>query len=365
MTTAATVLVTGVTGFVGGAAVAELLTTRAAERLLLLVRADSPAHAAQRAHRSLARFLPREQLANARDRLDFLPADLTCPGSLADSRLVRITHVLHAAANTSFRSVRGVRQVNILGTLALVHHLRRVANLERFLHVSTAYLCGDGAPSLVHEDDFPRPDTRHLVEYTASKAEVEVLLGTTAPELPIVVARPSIVVGHSRLGCAPSASLFWYYRCLALLGRTPFHPQARRDIVPVDFVASTLSELLYQPRLAHRCYHISAGDCSAAPWPDVVAQFGISGDPIRQVTSEDLRRERGRLRERLGEGDEEHLLTALEVYFRLGASGVEVFDNNRLLAEGLPAPPPFPHYLPACLATSAGRSVYDQMRDDD
>ena len=77
-----------------------------------------------------------------------------------------------------------------------------------------------------------------------------------------------------------------------------------------------------------------------------------------------LAEERGRLRERLGPGDEERLLRALEAYFRFGASGVEVFDNGRLLGEGMPAPPRFTEYLGACATLPPGRSVYEQMRDD-
>jgi nucleoside-diphosphate-sugar epimerase len=129
--------------------------------------------------------------------------------------LEEVTHVLHLASNTSFRSVRGVRHTNILGTLTLAHRLRRVVGLQRFMYVGTAYICGDAGGRIVHEDDSPRYGVRHVVEYTSSKAECELLLENTAPELPLVVARPSIVIGHTRLGCLPSASLFWFGRISA------------------------------------------------------------------------------------------------------------------------------------------------------
>src|SRR5262249_36957826 len=102
--------------------------------------------------------------------------------------------------------------------------MRRAAALRRFLHVGTAYICGAPAPALVREDDFPRSGVRHLVEYTASKAECEMLLENTAPELPLVVARPSSVVGHTRLGCGPSARLLWSFRSPAVRGPPPFPP---------------------------------------------------------------------------------------------------------------------------------------------
>src|SRR5262249_20415268 len=148
-------------------------------------------------------------LEPALGRATVIHGDLTDPGTLDDPRLDGVTHVLHLAANTSFRSVRGVRHTNIDGTLALAHRMRGAPGLVRFLHVGTAYLCGADPPRVVPEDDYPRPGIRHLAEYTSSKAECEMLLERLAPELPLVVARPSVVVGHTRLGCLPSSSIFW------------------------------------------------------------------------------------------------------------------------------------------------------------
>jgi nucleoside-diphosphate-sugar epimerase len=363
-----TILLTGATGFIGGATAAELLSAHPECRLLFLVRAGSRAEAWERLRRSVARFHS-GTLGPAFDRCGVLVGDLTEAGFLHDPRLDEVTHVLHAAACTSFRSVRTVRHVNILGTLTLAHRMRRVSRLRRFLHAGTAHICGTAAPSVVMEDDFPSLSVRHAVEYTASKAEAELLLERTAPELPLVVARPSVVVGHTRLGCGPSASLFWYYRALAELHRIPFSADARRDVVPVDYVAEALVKLLLAVDLRHRRYHISAGTGSAVPWRQIAAVFatcaGRSIEPDVTVDFPTLVRERQRLRERLGPGDEDRFLTAMEVYFRLSRSGAEVFDNGRLLAEGLPPPPRFTDYLPTCVRSATGRSVYEQMADDD
>lgn len=367
---APTVLVTGATGFLGGAAAAQLLLEQPSCRVLLLVRGEAQEAAEARAWRSLARFADPAALEPAWSRCRVLRGDLTEPDGLADPQLATVTHVLHLAANTSFRSVRSVRHTNILGTLALAHRIRRVAGLVRFLHVGTAYICGADAPRVVHENDYPRFGVRHVAEYTASKAECEMLLERTAPELPLVVARPSVVIGHMRLGCGPSASIFWYYRTQALLRRTFLPLDARRDIIPVDYAAAALLRLLLQPRLRHRRYHISAGEVSSVTWREIAAAFdrcgdGPPGEPYRVVDVPALVRDRGRLRERLGPGDEERLLQALELYARFSTSGVEVFDNRRLLAEGVPAPPRFTDYLHACVNLPPGRSVYEQMRDDE
>ena len=363
-------LLTGATGFIGGASLAHLLATRPDAGVLLLVRGDTPHAARERVRRSLERFLPADEVAAHVPRCDVLAGDLTDAACLADARLDAVTHVLHAAANTSFRSVRGVRHANLLGTLTLAHRLRRAPKLERFLHVSTAYLCGDDPPRVVHEGDYPRPMLRHVVEYTGSKAEAELLLANTAPELPLIVARPSVVVGHTRLGCLPSASIFWFYKAVDLLRRTAWPLDALDDVIPVDYAAEALAFLLFKPELRHRCYHVSAGEVSAVSWHEIAAAFTrVHGerpdDPYREVDFATIRAERDRLLPRLGPGDEEHLLTALEIYYRFGSLAVELFDNARLLAEGMPPPPRFTTYLERCATMPPGRGVYEQMRDDE
>jgi nucleoside-diphosphate-sugar epimerase len=237
------------------------------------------------------------------------------------------------------------------------------------VYVGTAYVCGAQPPPVVYEDAYPRADVRHLVQYTASKAECEMLLEQTAPELPLVIARPSVVVGHTRLGCLPSASIFWYYRALDLLRRVPVSLQKRKDIVPVDYVAAALVRLLLRPTLHQRRYHISAGESASVSWREMAEEFSRCHgerpeEPYRVVDIETLHRERERLQRFLGPGDEERLLQTLEFYFRFSASGVEVFDNSRLLHEDIPPPPRFTDYLRTCATLPADRSVYEQMRDD-
>src|SRR5437588_9020815 len=114
--TAPTILLTGATGFIGGAVAVELLQRRPCCRLLLLVRGQTPEQAEQRLRQSLARFADLALLEPALGRCSTICGDLTDPTTLADPRLDQVTHVLHLAASTSFRSVRAVRHTNILGT---------------------------------------------------------------------------------------------------------------------------------------------------------------------------------------------------------------------------------------------------------
>jgi hypothetical protein len=75
--------------------------------------------------------------------------------------------------------------------------------------------------------------------------------------------------------------------------------------------------------------------------------------------------ERGRMRELLGPGDEDHMLMALRIYYRFMEINAEMFDNRRLLEEGMPPPPKFTSYLAACATQPRDRSVYEEMRDDE
>jgi len=277
---------------------------------------------------------------------------------------------LHLASSTSFRSVRGVRHTNIFGALALAHRMRRVPRLQRFLYVGTAYICGEESDRIVHEDDFPRYGVRHVVEYTSSKAECEMLLDATAPELPLVIVRPSTVVGHTQLGCLPSASIFWFYRTAELLRRTTCPLDTEDDVVPVDYAAEALLFLLFKTELRYRRYHISAGEGSCVRWREISAAFSTcygerTDNPHQMVDFETIARERGRMAQLLGPGDEEHLLMALRIYYRFCEINAKIFANNRLLEEGMPAPPPFTSYLSLCATLPSDRSVYQQMLDDE
>jgi nucleoside-diphosphate-sugar epimerase len=300
------VLVTGATGFIGGAVLAKLLRWPRPMRVMALIRAADTAAAQLRIRRSLARFDEPDQPAYAWDRCQVLVGDLTEPATLDDPQLDETTHVVHLAANTSLRSVSGARAANILGTLGLAHRMRRVRGLVRFLHVGTAFICGANPSRVVSEADYPRLDVRHLVEYTRSKAEAELLLERTAPELPLVVARPSIVVGHSRLGCGPSASIFWYYRAVHRLRCLPTPVDRRKDIVPADYVADALLRLLLQPALRHTRYHVSAGESASVSWQEMVDVFarydGPRDDDLFRIGDHaTLCKERGRMRELFGQ----------------------------------------------------------------
>jgi|HubBroStandDraft_6_1064221.scaffolds.fasta_scaffold498748_1 uncharacterized protein YbjT (DUF2867 family) len=101
----ATMLLTGATGFLGGATLAHLRQSHPDAPVLLLVRGAGLVGAASRVRQSLSRFLE-----PAMSSCEVICGDLTDPNALTHPGLERVTHVLHLASNTSFRSVRGLKE---------------------------------------------------------------------------------------------------------------------------------------------------------------------------------------------------------------------------------------------------------------
>lgn len=355
------VFLTGVTGFLGGAFLASLLDASFAEEVICLVRADDQEAAEERVRRSVARFGWQARLPK---NVKILRGDLLSDEWHQAPELGDVTHVLHLAASTSFGSHHSIRRTNVDGALSVAKAMSG-RRLERYIHTGTATICGGSPPHTVHEDDYPSREATHLVAYTRSKAEAERQLAERFADLPLVIARPSIVVGDTRFGCKPSGSIFWVLRAIEALGFIAWAPANRVDVIPVDWAASALGHLLFSPRLEHGRYHVSAGSGSAITWEQVSAEYArIRGGPgrdryevgdISQLTPQ-------RVRKAIGQGHARHLLQALELYARFCSLDL-VFDNSRLLAAGVPAPPRFTDYMQVCLESSTS-SIYEQMRVD-
>jgi nucleoside-diphosphate-sugar epimerase len=358
-----TVFFTGATGFLGGAFLFHLLDCAYDGRIVCLVRAADRETAEERVLRSLARFAPRPLLRLPKN-IEILCGDLLAHDWHDAPELDGVTHVLHLAANTSFGNQRGIRKTNVEGALSVATAMRG-RRIERYIHAGTATICGAFPSHVVQEDDYPNDGATHLVAYTRSKAEAERLLAERFADLPIVVVRPSIVVGHTRLGCKPSGSIFWVLRAVEALRFITWDPDNRIDVVPVDWAAAAFAHLLLAPHLQYSRYHVSAGAGSAVRWTQLAAEYArLCGGPARgryEVGS--LTQLTPQLMKRASEnGHARHLLHALALYYRFCSLDL-VFDNHRLLEEGVPAPPRFTDYMRVCLESSTA-SIYDQMRID-
>jgi nucleoside-diphosphate-sugar epimerase len=362
-------LITGATGFLGGAVIASLIADARWPSVLLLVRGADAEAGRRRIVEALRQFDVRDDLC-AR----VLPGQIICgdlcsvPAFAADPRLRQVTQVINCAALAGFGKPRALWPTNVDGTVEFARLLHTVSPLQRFIHVGTAMSCGLPAPNLVPEDYETGLDAKHLVTYTESKIECERRLRAELPALPLVVARPSIIVGHTRLGCRPSPSIFWVFRMARALGRFTCAADDRIDVVPADYCAQAIVQLLDQPKLKHDRYHISAGpgrSCTFGEIDEAIAA-ALERPPTQnyqQVAYAAIAADHGRFEDLFGPCIVPIMLRAIELYGAYAALNM-TFDNSRLLAEGVPPPPRFADYAGLCALTSQDGTVAEQMQYD-
>jgi nucleoside-diphosphate-sugar epimerase len=362
-------LVTGVTGFLGGAVVAELLMAGFSGKLLLLVRAASPAEGLERVQRSLARFqVPESQLEKL--TLDnILCGDLANVSAFTgDRRLDAVTHVINSAGITSFGKDPDVWRVNVDGTLEFARRMKLVGGLKRFVHISTAMICGDQPPSVVEEDVSLTISGNHLVPYTESKAEAERRLTQEMAGLPFVIVRPTIIAGHTRLGCRPSGSIFWAFRMSHALRMTTSPLNGMIDVVPVDYAARAVLHLAAARHLKHSTYHVGSGPAHSSTFAEIDAAFvkadgGARSGEFYSGSVDDALSRKASFQDIFGQCNRRFMQMAIRLYGGFAALNA-TFDNSRLIKEGAPPPPKFSDYLGVCLETCQEISIYAQAMID-
>jgi long-chain acyl-CoA synthetase len=215
------------------------------------VRASDTAAAGERLDGVLAKLW--DDPAPYRERVRAVAGDVTSPGlgmtagertALAED----IGTVVHCAASISFDlPLEEARAINVEGTRELIGFAREckaLGRLERFVHVSTAYVSGKHEGTFRERQLDAGQEFRNTYEQTKWEA-AHVVAG--AVDLEPVIARPSIVMGESDTGWTPSFNvLYWPLRAFSrgLFDEIPSLPSAHVDIVPVDSVADALVRLI-------------------------------------------------------------------------------------------------------------------------
>ena len=287
----------------------------------------------------------------------------------ADPRLDAVTHVLNCAAIASFGNHPAIWPVNVKGTVAFAKRMSMVPGLKRFVHVGTAMSCGRGKSSPVHESWELATEQDHLVQYTISKAEGERQMHRDIPNLPLVVARPSIVVGHSLLGCEVSTSIFWVFRMAQDIGGFLCSFDDSVDIVPVDYCAQALKLLLLKDQLSADIYHVSAGQRYGDTFRNIERAMALARgiEPLAEryhcFDVSEIPALAPEFQRRLGIKNRRLIAMALRLYGGFSQLNY-LFDNSRLLAEGMPPPPRFVDYLARCVETTQEMPLLEQMLDD-
>jgi thioester reductase-like protein len=260
------VLITGATGFVGMELLARYLE-RSERSVIVPVRAADDRAAADRVD-GVLRGLFGAAAERYGERVEPVAADLTAPDLGLEQRRLdqiaeRVDHIVHSAASVSFSlPLDEARAINVEGTrrmLELAESARERGGLERYCHVSTAYVSGTHTGRFgEHELDVGQ---RFRNTYEQTKFEAEQVVRSRR-DLPTTILRPSIVVGDRRSGWTAAFNvLYWPLRAFArgLYPAVPAIPSAPVDVVSIDYVADAIYELSGCPEGIGETYHLTAG----------------------------------------------------------------------------------------------------------
>jgi long-chain acyl-CoA synthetase len=273
------VLLTGATGFLGGQ-IARRLLDEPDLTIIALVRAEDRSAAADRLSRSwwdwpelvtaLTPSLPisLDGRGGRGVRVEILPGDVSLPhlglDEAAYSHLAsRITHIIHSAADLRFDApLEEMRKTNLQGTVNVLELARRAHSdhgLERYAHVSTAYVAGARSGAIPEADltgEYGFTNT-----YELSKYEAECLVQAAKSELPISVFRPGMIAGAADTGEIRTFNTFYFPLRLYLTGKLPVIPSApalRVNMIPVDYVAEAIVRLTFCPEAQGLNFHLTA-----------------------------------------------------------------------------------------------------------
>jgi nucleoside-diphosphate-sugar epimerase len=284
MSAADNVLVTGVTGLIGGEVYRRLLAGGHCGRAWALIRSRDGKGPQERLAERFRRS-GEEPPATARA----IEGDVLLPGwglspSDASEVLGSVAVIFHNAADTSFATHHDTARTNIEGVRHLIDLARSCARPPLIVYMSTASNVGDVSGTSVAEDEGCKPGARHHNEYTYSKAVAEAMLRES--ELPVLTVRPTIVLSEGLPDARFARQILWCVPVTRAFEALPLDPQARLDIVDVASVAEAVVRLAACPNRRWDCYHLSAGAnraATVAELGEVVNAFYRRKTPIQLV----------------------------------------------------------------------------------
>jgi nucleoside-diphosphate-sugar epimerase len=242
-----TVLMTGATGLLGRSCLPHLRTRHGSEQILALVRPGRDVS-------SLA------AAGIATIEGDITQSDLGLPEERYRTLASHVQLVIHCAADIRFNiSLEESRRTNVRGTENLLRFANRCARIEKFAHMSTAYVSGGRNGHILEEAAAPGP---FFNPYQQSKFEAEQVVLHAMRHVPAAVYRFSTMIYD---GISERVGQFNYFHQLLRLAlvnplhMVPADPDARIDLILSDWAAHAF-ELLFEDHFRPGEFvHICAG----------------------------------------------------------------------------------------------------------
>ncbi|MCP2293924.1 Thioester reductase domain-containing protein [Nocardia amikacinitolerans] len=241
-------IVTGGTGFLGRRVVQGLLDADPEAIVHVLVRAES-----------LAKFTELAEGWHGGERVFALVGDLTAERLGLRDQAPRADHVVHLGAVYDMTADEAVTHAaNVAGTRSVIALARELGAVLH--HVSSVAVAGDHKGKFFEEDfDLGQNLTS---PYHRTKFAAEQLVRESRG-VRWRVYRPAIVVGDSRTGEMDKIDgPYYFFSAIVKLAGLPSElPMPLPDlgatnIVPVDYVAAAMVELVRKPGLDGRTFHL-------------------------------------------------------------------------------------------------------------
>ena len=257
------VLITGATGFLGTHITLRILQETPHE-ILMLVRGNDKETAFQHLKRAWWEF---PELINFLDkRIHVVKGDITqkqlgLKNGEYNKLIHSVTNIIHTAADLRLNApINKLRKTNREGTINLLQlgsEIDKNHGLERFSHVSTAYVAG--ARKGIIDEASLTDEAGFLSNYEKSKYEGE--LEVRNSHLPVSIFRPSMLVGDSKTGYIKTFNTIYVPLRLYLSRKQrliPIKSSEKVNLITVDYVANAIASLTFNPEAEGLTFHLTA-----------------------------------------------------------------------------------------------------------